>query len=95
MSRIGKQPINIPQGVEVVISTSNEIAVKGPKGSLTKIVPAILNIAKGESEIALHRKGDSKQEKSLHGLYRALVQNMVIGVSEGYKKKLELVGVGY
>ena len=95
MSRIGKQPINIPTGVEVTISASNEVTVKGPKGTLVTSVPTILSVAQEASEIALKRTKDSKREKSLHGLYRALIQNMGIGVSQGYKQALELVGVGY
>ena len=98
MSRIGKLPISIPSGVTVAYS-NNVVSVKGPKGELSQYVdPSIkVNIADGEvtMEIDENRPVNYKQKQAFHGLYRSLVNNMVVGVSEGYKKVLELVGVGY
>jgi large subunit ribosomal protein L6 len=95
MSRIGKLPVNLPKGVTVTISDNNEVRVKGPLGELTQAVDKDLKVEVAGNEVILTRPDDSKSHKSLHGLYRALIQNMVTGVSEGYKKELELVGVGY
>jgi large subunit ribosomal protein L6 len=95
MSRIGKLPVNLPKGVTVSISDSNVVSVKGPLGTLTQEVNQDLKVEVVENEIILSRPSESKSHKSLHGLYRALIHNMVVGVSEGYKKELELVGVGY
>jgi large subunit ribosomal protein L6 len=95
MSRIGKLPVNLPKGVTVNISDTNMVSVKGPLGELTQAVDADLKVEVVENEIILSRPSESKSHKSLHGLYRALIHNMVVGVSEGYKKELELVGVGY
>ena len=95
MSRIGKLPVNLPKGVTVTISDSNEVSVKGPLGVLTQVVDKDLKVEVVENELILTRPSESKNHKSLHGLYRALIHNMVVGVSEGYKKELELVGVGY
>lgn len=95
MSRIGKLPVNLPAGVTVNISDSNLVSVKGPLGELTQQVNPDLKVEVVENEIILSRPSESKNHKSLHGLYRALIHNMVVGVSEGYKKELELVGVGY
>ncbi|MEM9737918.1 MAG: 50S ribosomal protein L6 [Bacteroidota bacterium] len=94
MSRIGKQPILIPKEVEVIIST-NEVSVKGPLGTLIKNIPSVLQVEKEDNLLTIMRGGDTKKEKSLHGLYRALMQNMITGVFKGYQKTLELVGVGY
>ena len=98
MSRIGKLPISIPAGV-TVSQSNNVVTVKGPKGELTQYVdPSIkVNIADGQvvMEIDEHSPVNYKQKQAFHGLYRSLVNNMVVGVSEGYKKELELVGVGY
>ena len=95
MSRIGKLPVNLPKGVTVNISDTNVVSVKGPLGELTQTVDKDLKVEVVGNEIHLSRPSESKSHKSLHGLYRALLHNMVVGVSEGYKKELELVGVGY
>jgi large subunit ribosomal protein L6 len=95
MSRIGKLPVNLPKGVTVNVSDSNVVSVKGPLGELTQAVDKDLKVEVVENEVILSRPSESKSHKSLHGLYRALINNMVVGVSEGYKKNLELVGVGY
>jgi large subunit ribosomal protein L6 len=95
MSRIGKLPVNLPKGVTVNISDTNMVSVKGPLGELTQSVDKDLKVEVVGNEVILSRPSESKNHKSLHGLYRALIHNMVIGVSEGYKKELELVGVGY
>jgi len=95
MSRIGKLPVNLPKGVTVSISDTNMVSVKGPLGELTQPVDKDLKVEVVGNEVILSRPTESKNHKSLHGLYRALIHNMVVGVSEGYKKELELVGVGY
>jgi large subunit ribosomal protein L6 len=95
MSRIGKLPVNLPKGVTVSVSDTNLVSVKGPLGELTQAVDKDLKVEVVGNEIILSRPSESKNHKSLHGLYRALIHNMVVGVSEGYKKELELVGVGY
>jgi large subunit ribosomal protein L6 len=95
MSRIGKKSINIPSGVTVDVSAHGLVTVKGPKGTLTQDVNPDIEVKIDGSEIVVSRPTDSKRHKSMHGLYRSLINNMVIGVSEGYKKNLELVGVGY
>jgi large subunit ribosomal protein L6 len=95
MSRIGKLPVNLPKGVTVSISDTNVVSVKGPLGELTQEVDNDLKVEVVGNEVILSRPTESKNHKSLHGLYRALIHNMVVGVSEGYKKELELVGVGY
>ncbi|MBS5451287.1 MAG: 50S ribosomal protein L6 [Coriobacteriia bacterium] len=94
MSRIGKQPIPVPAGVEVTI-TGSHVAVKGPKGELNKQFSDIISIKQEGNEILVTRPDDSRTARSLHGLTRTLVHNMIVGVSEGFVKKLELVGVGY
>ncbi|MGA4508886.1 50S ribosomal protein L6 [Propionibacteriaceae bacterium G1746] len=95
MSRIGRLPITVPSGVEVTID-GNNVAVKGPKGQLNHVVPAPITINKNdEGQIEVARPDDERTSKSLHGLTRTLVSNMVTGVTEGYEKKLEIVGVGY
>ena len=99
MSRIGKLPINIPAGVTVTLN-DNVVSVKGPKGELSQAVdPSIIvTIENNEITFAIDEANDTveqKQKQAFHGLYRALVNNMVVGVSEGYKKEMELVGVGY
>ena len=91
MSRIGKLPIVIPAGVTVTIS-GNEVKVKGPKGELVQTVSPEIKVEMVDGEIHVTRPNDEKQTRALHGLYRALIHNMVVGVSEGYKKELELVG---
>ena len=95
MSRIGKLPVNLPAGVTVNISETNVVSVKGPLGELTQTVDPDIKVEVAEGHIILERPSESKRHKSLHGLYRSLVSNMVTGVSQGYKKELELVGVGY
>jgi len=94
MSRIGKAPISLPAGVTVEIKDS-VITSKGPKGSLNQVVDSDFDLKIEDNLVTLERPTDQKRHKALHGLYRSLVNNMVIGVSEGYKKQLELVGVGY
>ena len=95
MSRIGKLPIEIPAGVEVTIGANNEITVKGSQGTLVQTMPADMIIKKDGETITVERPSDDKAHRSLHGLTRTLVSNMVIGASEGFKKELEINGVGY
>ena len=94
MSRIGKLPIAIPAGVTVTLK-DDVVTVKGPKGELSQYVNPLITVTVEGNEVIVSRSSDEKQERSLHGLYRALINNMVVGVSEGYKAELELVGVGY
>lgn len=94
MSRIGKLPINIPAGVTITMK-DNVVTVKGPKGELSQEVNPNISVAVEGSEVIVTRPNDEKENRSMHGLYRSLIQNMVTGVSEGYTKVLELVGVGY
>jgi large subunit ribosomal protein L6 len=94
MSRIGKMPIPVPKGVEVKISGS-EVRVKGPKGELTRSFNPAISITMNKGVVEVSRSSDEKQVRSLHGLTRSLLANMVVGVSDGYHKDLELVGVGY
>ena len=94
MSRIGKTPISIPTSVEVAIDGAN-VEVKGPKGSLNQALPEGISITHEDESLVVHRENDERQSKALHGLTRSLINNMVIGVTEGYSKQLELVGVGY
>lgn len=95
MSRIGKAPIKLPKGVEVKVSNGNLVSVKGPKGELHQQVDADITVKVENDELAVTRPTDQKRHKALHGLYRALLNNMVYGVTEGYTVKQELVGVGY
>ncbi len=95
MSRIGKAPINIIQGVSIDIDKSNLVTVKGPKGELTEKIDSDFTFTQEDGLFTVVRPTEQKRHKSLHGLYRSLINNMVVGVSEGYKKELELVGVGY
>ena len=95
MSRIGVKPINVPAGVEVEIAEGNLVTVKGPKGTLVKQLSDELTINKEENTIVVTRPTDNKKHRSLHGLTRTLLNNTIIGVSEGYEKKMELKGVGY
>lgn len=94
MSRIGRKPISLPPGVEIVME-NNVITVKGPKGVLSQQIPEDISIVKEENELLVQRPSDIKKHRALHGLTRALVANMVEGVTNGFEKKLELVGVGY
>lgn len=95
MSRIGKMPITIPAGVEVKIDDNNLITVKGPKGELKQKLSKSIQVENNDGTLTFKRGSDVKEERSLHGLSRALVNNMVKGVTEGFQKKLVLVGVGY
>jgi len=95
MSRIGKLPIDLPSGVTVEVSDSNEVKVKGPKGEISQKVNSDIKVEVVENQIIVSRPTDQKDHKSLHGLYRSLINNMVIGVSEGYTTEQEFVGVGY
>ena len=90
MSRIGRMPIAIPAGVTVEIAENNKVTVKGPKGTLERVLPAEMDIKQEGSEIVVSRPNDLKKMKSLHGLTRTLIHNMIIGVTEGYEKKLEV-----
>lgn len=95
MSRIGRMPIAIPAGVTVEIAENNKVTVKGPKGTLERVLPAQMTIKNDGAAVVVERPNDLKQMKSLHGLTRTLIQNMVIGVTDGYEKKLDINGVGY
>ncbi|RME92026.1 MAG: 50S ribosomal protein L6 [Bacteroidetes bacterium] len=95
MSRIGKAPIELPQGVSVDVSQANLVTVKGPKGELTQQVDPDLKVTIEDGSLTVSRPTDSKRHRSMHGLYRSLINNMVVGVSEGYVKELEVIGVGY
>ncbi|MBE5970484.1 MAG: 50S ribosomal protein L6, partial [Lachnospiraceae bacterium] len=95
MSRIGKMPIAVPAGVTVDIAENNKVTVKGPKGTLERVLPAEMEIKKEAEQVVVNRPNDLKKMKSLHGLTRTLINNMIIGVSEGYQKELEINGVGY
>ena len=94
MSRIGKAPVVVPSGVDVNISGAT-ISVKGPKGTLTRTLAGGITVRKDEGALVVERPDETRQSRSLHGLSRALVQNMVVGVTEGFTKELEIVGVGY
>ena len=95
MSRIGRMPIAIPAGVTVEVAENNKVTVKGPKGTLERVLPAELTIEVEGNEVKVSRPNDLKRMKSLHGLTRTLINNMVIGVNNGYEKVLEINGVGY
>lgn len=95
MSRIGKNPIQLPAGVEVGVSDKNVVTVKGPKGTLTQVLDPAIKVTKEDGEVRFSRPTDLKHHRSMHGLYRALVANMVEGVTKGFVKEQELVGVGY
>ncbi|HIA10640.1 MAG TPA: 50S ribosomal protein L6 [Flavobacteriales bacterium] len=95
MSRIGSLPVEIPEGVEVTISDKNLVSVKGPLGELEQQVDKSITVKKEESSVVVTRQSEQKEHKSLHGLYRSLISNMITGVKEGFKKELELIGVGY
>jgi large subunit ribosomal protein L6 len=94
MSRIGKAPINIPSGVEVSIA-GRTVTVKGPKGTLSRDIPGDIVVRKEDNTLLVERPNDERTNRSLHGLSRTLVNNMVVGVTEGFAKELEIVGVGY
>lgn len=95
MSRIGKAPINIPAGVEITVSKSNLVTVKGQNATLTQQIDADLSVTMEDGVLTVTRPTNQKRHRAMHGLYRSLIANMVEGVSTGFKKELELVGVGY
>ena len=95
MSRIGKMPIAVPAGVEVTVAEGNLVTVKGPKGTLTQQLQPSMTIKQEGAELLVSRPDDGKENRALHGLTRALLHNMVVGVTDGYKKTLEVNGVGY
>lgn len=95
MSRIGKKPITVAKGVTVTVTPANEVVMKGPKGELKEAIDRDIKIEVVENEVIVSRPTDQIRHRALHGLYRALLSNMMQGVSEGFKKELELVGVGY
>ncbi|MFP4621374.1 MAG: 50S ribosomal protein L6 [Bacteroidales bacterium] len=95
MSRIGVLPVNIPEGVNVSVNEKNEVHVKGPKGEISRIFDPSITVKVEDDQVVLSRASDSKKHKSLHGLSRALINNMVEGVSQGYTIQLEFIGVGY
>lgn len=95
MSRIGKKPVLLPAGVEVKVSDSNLVTVKGPKGELSQQVSRLITVEKEDGALNVIRNNDEKEARAAHGLYRTLIDNMVTGVTTGFEKKLQLVGVGY
>ena len=95
MSRIGKLPITLPAGVSVAVGENNVVTLKGPKGELTQRVNPDIKVVVENGVLTVERPTDDKEHRAMHGLYRSLLNNMVIGVSEGFRKELELVGVGY
>ena len=95
MSRIGRMPIAIPAGVTVDLAENNKVTVKGPKGTLERVLPSEMEIKVEGAEVTVSRPNDLKKMKSLHGLTRTLIYNMVVGVTDGYEKTLEINGVGY
>ena len=95
MSRIGRMPIAIPAGVTVDVAENNKVTVKGPKGTLERVLPSEMEIKVEGAEVTVSRPNDLKKMKSLHGLTRTLIHNMIVGVTEGYEKTLEVNGVGY
>jgi large subunit ribosomal protein L6 len=95
MSRIGRQPITIPSGVEVKISADNLVSVKGPKGELNEQISKKISVAQEDGVINVTRSDDGKESRSLHGLSRALISNMIVGVSDGFMRTLDINGVGY
>ncbi|MBS7262911.1 MAG: 50S ribosomal protein L6 [Eubacteriales bacterium] len=95
MSRIGKLPVTIPAGVTVKVSDDNVVTVKGPKGELTRQVNSIISIKSEDGRLVFTRPNEEKETKALHGLYRTLVNNMVVGVTQGFSKTLEINGTGY
>src|SRR5262245_1836511 len=94
MSRIGRAPITVPSGVDVTIS-GQRVIVKGPKGSLERDIPAPISIRQDDGQLLVDRPDDERENRALHGLTRSLVNNMVVGVTDGFRKELEIVGVGY
>jgi len=94
MSRIGKAPITVPGGVDVTISGA-DVTVKGPKGSLSRTLPGAISVRQDDGQLVVERPNDERDNRALHGLSRTLVNNMVVGVTEGFSKELEIIGVGY
>ena len=94
MSRIGNTPITVPSGVEINLSGA-DLMVKGPKGTLSHVIPETISVSVDDATVVIERADDERQSKALHGLTRSLVNNMVVGVSEGFRKDLEIIGVGY
>lgn len=95
MSRIGRQPIHLPDGVRVEVAPNNVVTVTGPKGTLTLQVDPDITVEVEDKTVRVLRPTDQKRHRALHGLYRALIQNMVTGVTEGYRKELEIIGIGF
>ncbi|MGQ9567160.1 MAG: 50S ribosomal protein L6 [Anaerolineae bacterium] len=95
MSRIGRMPIALPKGVEIKVEPGNLVTVKGPKGTLTRALHPDMQIEVAEEQVVVRRPSDARHHRALHGLTRALLANMVTGVSQGFRKELEIVGVGY
>lgn len=94
MSRIGKAPISVPGGVDVTIN-GQTVTVKGPKGSLSRDIPGAITVRQDEGQLLVERPDDARENRSMHGLSRTLVNNMVVGVTDGFSKELEIIGVGY
>ena len=95
MSRIGRKPVVVPAGVEVTVDANNVVTVKGPKGQLSQEISKLIKVEVAEGEVLVSRASDAREERSQHGLARTLINNMVVGVTSGFEKKLQLVGVGY
>ncbi|MDO8368472.1 MAG: 50S ribosomal protein L6 [Saprospiraceae bacterium] len=95
MSRIGKLPISLPAKVEISVAADNTVTVKGPKGSLSQKVDPDIKVSVEDGTLTVNRPTDQKRHRAMHGLYRALINNMVVGVSEGYKREMEVIGVGF
>ena len=98
MSRIGNSPITVPGGVDVTIDNTGEgasVTVKGPKGTLSRTLPGVISVRKDDASLVIDRPNDERSSRSLHGLSRTLVNNMVVGVTDGFSKELEIIGVGY
>ena len=95
MSRIGKAPITVPAGVEITVSENNHVTVKGPEGTLERTIVPQMKLSTENGVLTVERPDDSKENRSLHGLSRTLINNMVVGVTQGFEKKLEINGVGY
>ena len=95
MSRIGKMPIQIPAGVTVTVDAENNVTVKGPKGELSQKINKDITVSQENGVLTVSRPSDAKQHRAMHGLYRSLINNMVVGVTAGYSKTMEMVGVGY
>jgi large subunit ribosomal protein L6 len=94
MSRIGKAPITVPGGVDVAIDGAS-VTVKGPKGTLSRTLPEVISVRREDNQLLVERPNDERQSRALHGLSRTLVSNMVVGVTDGFSKELEIIGVGY